>query len=80
VHVRVAGRGEDAAALIAAQPYVGEVDTSGETIAVRMKEPMPGEAHLSQQLFEAGFALTHYEIERPTLETVFMKLTQGLVQ
>jgi len=80
VHVQVAGRGDEAIALIAAQPYVDTVQPTDGAIAVHMKTAMPSESHLAQQLCAAGFALTHYEIDRPTLETVFIKLTKGVLQ
>ena len=80
VHLAVAARGEDARAAIESQPYVDHVEPGDDTLAVHMKRPMPDESHLAQQLFAAGFALTHYEIERPTLEKLFIKLTKGTVQ
>lgn len=80
VLVRVADRATDAAAAVEAEPYVGRVEVTGQELKVHMKEPMRGEDQLAQLLFAKGFALTHYEIQRPSLETVFMKLTKGLVQ
>ena len=60
--------------------FIERVEAGDGAMAVHMRESMPDESHLAQLLFSQSFPLTHYEIERPTLETVFMKLTKGVVQ
>ncbi len=80
VRVGVAARGEAAAAFIKSLPYVDSVQPEEGRLVARMKGAMPDEGALARELFQAGYSITHYEIVRPTLETVFMKVTKGVVQ
>ena len=80
VRIRVAERTDEAAAALEAVPYVDGVDAADGTLTVHLSQPMTTPADLSALLFAKGFAITHYELLRPTLENVFMKLTKGLTQ
>jgi len=79
VRIKVADRTEEAKLAIEDDSCVERVDETPNGLLVRSRGPLPDDAHLSRLLFSKGFSVTHYEIQRPTLETVFMRLTKGLI-
>ena len=79
VRIKVADRTNEAKLTIESDSCVERVDETTNGLIVRTKGPLPDDAHFSRLLFSKGFPVTHYEIQRPTLETVFMKLTKGLI-
>ena len=93
VHVGVAERIEEAAALLRAAPGVKRIDvaeddghdaSSGPPVAVLSvvfeESALHSVSDLPNRLVNAGFRLTRFSEERVNLETAFMRLTQGLVQ
>lgn len=83
--VRVADRSSEAAALLARTPGVAKVavvDTDhGPQVNVTLDDAVAVDpSDFPSRLINAGFRVQHFAEEQVDLETVFMRLTKGLVQ
>ncbi|RMD60523.1 MAG: ABC transporter ATP-binding protein [Planctomycetota bacterium] len=92
VQIGLVSQAEEAAKLLAGIPGVaevspaedvllnGETTSTGGVVRVRLDDDAPiALSDLPNRLVNAGFRLTRFTEERPNLETVFMRLTEGLV-
>ncbi len=83
--VRLADRSPEAAALLQRTPGVAKValieSDHGPQINVTLDDAAPADASdFPSRLINAGFRITHFAEEQVDLETVFMRLTKGLIQ
>ncbi|MBL0920794.1 MAG: ABC transporter ATP-binding protein [Phycisphaerales bacterium] len=83
--VRLADRTKEAAALLQRTPGVARIavvdSDHGPQINVTLDDAAPGDpSDFPSRLVNAGFRVTHFAEEQVDLETVFMRLTRGLVQ
>ena len=72
--ISVAKKLREAAAIVERSERVDEVVEADGYFRARLKEPFPGEGFLSAILQKAGFHLTLYQPEEPSLEEAYMKL------
>jgi len=72
--ISVAKKLREAAAIVQRSEGVEEVLEADGYFRARLKEPFPGEGFLSAILQKAGFHLTLYQPEDPSLEEAYMKL------
>ena len=85
VHVRVAERSEDAAAILRKAPGVSKVGLSdtdqGVQINLTLDEQAPIDVgDIPSRLVNAGHRVVHFTEEQVDLEAAFMRLTKGIVQ
>lgn len=83
--VRLADKTPEAAALLQRTPGVAKValieSDHGPQINVTLDDAAPADASdFPSRLINAGFRITHFAEEQVDLETVFMRLTKGLIQ
>lgn len=84
LHVGVASKTAQAAALLKSVPGVAEVATENGHLRVSLAAdavaPHEAAPKIAAVLVQQGFALTRLDEEKVNLETAFMRLTKGLVQ
>ena len=80
VHVGVASRSDDAAAVLKKLPCVSQLESENGTLKVTLDAELGDASVLAQTLVTSGFKLIRLEEERINLEMAFMRLTKGLVQ
>jgi len=83
--VRLADRASEAAAILQRTPGVSKValidSDHGPQINITLDDAAPADpSDFPSRLINAGFRVTHFAEEQVDLETVFMRLTKGLVQ
>ena len=80
VSVEGPSAGERAAEVLQADRFVESVQREDGRLRVVLHPEAPSQAHVSQLLASRQIPITSYQEERISLETIFMKLTKGLVQ
>jgi len=80
--VGVDGGGQLARAVdvLQADPFVTSVDSNDGHLRILLDPGIPSKAYISTLLARHNIPITFYREDRITLETIFMKLTKGLVQ
>ena len=71
---------ERAVDILSADRFVEAVEHEDGHLRVRLLAEVPSAAHISTLLASRDVPITFYREERISLETIFMKLTKGLVQ
>ena len=80
VQIRVLADAEGVCNWLAQQSELHDVHRSGETIEFRHEGDQEVEADLLRQLVTAGFRVAAFGSRTESLEDVFMRVTEGLVQ
>ena len=80
VQVAVASNMTSAAAVLAQDPNVIEVQNKGEFLEVNLRQGIDDYSFLAVKLLKGGYKLTLLREEEVNLETAFMRLTKGMVQ
>lgn len=79
LRIAVAGSAERARQLIESRPEVAEVRIEDGQLRVAMTAQVADYSYLARLLIEHGHNLLLFEEEPTSLETAFMRLTEGLV-
>src|SRR5690606_4478566 len=80
VQIATASNMTSAAAILAQDPNVVEVQNKGEYLEVNLKQGLGDYSFLAARLIQGGYKLTLLREEEVNLETAFMRLTKGMVQ
>ena len=80
IAITVLSRPEDAERQLGRGPKVSGVEREGDALRFKFTGTDEELALLSHELFQSGCRPLWIQERRPTLEAVFMKVTQGLVQ
>jgi ABC-2 type transport system ATP-binding protein len=80
VQIAVASNMTSAAAILAQDPNVVDVQNKGEYLEVNLKQGLSDYSFLAVRLLKGGYKLTLLREEEVNLETAFMRLTKGMVQ
>ncbi len=80
VHVGVASNVTSAAAVLAEDPNIIEVQNKGEFLEVHLRDGLKDYSFVPARLVQGGYKLTLLREEEVNLETAFMRLTKGMVQ
>lgn len=80
VQIAVSSNMTSAAAILAQDPNVVEVQNKGEYLEVNLKQGLDDYSFLAVRLLKGGYKLTLLREEEVNLETAFMRLTKGMVQ
>src|SRR3984885_806577 len=80
LHVSVADRQTEAAALLSQDPHVENVAQNNAHLEISLKDGVTDFSFVPARLVAAGFRLTMLKEEEANLETAFMRLTKGMVQ
>ena len=80
VQVGLSSNMTSAAAVLAQDPNIVEVQNKGEFLEVHLREGLKDYSFVPARLVEGGYKLTLLREEEVNLETAFMRLTKGMVQ
>ncbi len=80
LHINVADRDAEAAALLSQDPNIENVAQNNGHIEIALKDGVEDYSFVPARLIQNGFRLTMLKEEEANLETAFMRLTKGMVQ
>ena len=80
VQVATSSNMTSAAALLAQDPNILEVQNKGEFLELNLRDGLKDYSWVAAKLLQGGYKLTLLREEEVNLETAFMRLTKGMVQ
>ncbi|MEM7165380.1 MAG: ABC transporter ATP-binding protein [Planctomycetota bacterium] len=79
IRINAAPRNGELADFLRSYRWASSIQNGGEDVRVELGAEAPDLAKISQQLFDAGFALSRFTEEPFDLEEGFLRLTRGVV-
>ena len=77
IRLRVLGDRGAAGSLLAASPLIHLVETEGSDLILTLRDRSTEPAEIADLVFRSKLRLSHFALERPTLEQAFLDLTES---